>query len=227
MLGHFQLQYPAPRGPFVEPNEVNFCDSYPNVASSRTPYPLGLAPLELNSEHQIAEIAILISFVQNPTTFADFNTTFPNGTVNQFLVPFFDISGEGLHCVNVNIESLGLPNVTDGTNATIQVEFNGGDGTLFQCADVTLSSAVSYNSTACSGSTVATATSAPLAPPHSDDDDDSSSGSKSASATSSSPPTSSTSGKPNSGQRSSGFGPSALSIGSLFTVVFGFTSQFA
>jgi hypothetical protein len=35
-------------------------------------------------------------------------------------------------CIPIEITSLGLAGVTDGANVTIEVVFNGPDGTLFQ-----------------------------------------------------------------------------------------------
>ena len=67
--GHFQMQFPVPRGPFVEPNEVNFCgeyiqafkcfvlkwtrsvDSYTEAVSNRSLFPLDNGFITLNSEH--------------------------------------------------------------------------------------------------------------------------------------------------------------------------------
>lgn len=51
---------------------------------------------------------------------------------------FGTITGQGEFCFNVDVAGLGVAGVANGSVATIQVEFNGGDGTLFQCADVVL-----------------------------------------------------------------------------------------
>ena len=67
---HFQLQYPEPRGPFVEDDEPKFCgmlnltsheqcrtdcfglvDNYVNAVSNRTAFPLSGGYIILNSEH--------------------------------------------------------------------------------------------------------------------------------------------------------------------------------
>jgi hypothetical protein len=42
------------------------------------------------------------------------------------------MNAQGDACFPVNISSLGLPEVQNGANATIMVQFNGGDGDLFQ-----------------------------------------------------------------------------------------------
>ena len=78
-------------------SEPQFCGGFNNVESPRFSFPLGSSPIAINSEHPAAEVAALISFSQNPTTYGDFNNTLANGTVSQFLLPFFDISGEVLY----------------------------------------------------------------------------------------------------------------------------------
>ena len=49
-----------------------------------------------------------------------------------FFLPFFQTTGEGLFCFPLDIGAANISGVGDGTNVTIQVEFNGGDGNLFQ-----------------------------------------------------------------------------------------------
>lgn len=50
-----------------------------------------------------------------------------------------------------------MPGVGNGTAATLLVEFNGGDGALFQCADVVLSSTFTASNVACvNGTSLAT-----------------------------------------------------------------------
>ncbi|TDL28569.1 hypothetical protein BD410DRAFT_738021 [Rickenella mellea] len=136
---HFQMQFPPPRGVFVEDNEPNFCDGYPNAVSNRSEFPLGNAFITFNSEHPSWTATVLISIDQNPTTFAEFNKS-STGVNLPPAVPFFKASGEGAVCVPIDIGALNITGVKDGSNVTIQVEFNGGDGQLFQCADLTLSS---------------------------------------------------------------------------------------
>ena len=46
-------------------------------------------------------------------------------------VPYFKNSGK-IPCLAVNISSLGLSGVTDGSNVTLQMAFNGGDAVLYQ-----------------------------------------------------------------------------------------------
>ncbi|KAF7789860.1 hypothetical protein EIP86_000808 [Pleurotus ostreatoroseus] len=50
---HFQLQYPPPRGVFVEKDEVTFCDNYATAVDNRTTFPLNNGFISLNSEHPL------------------------------------------------------------------------------------------------------------------------------------------------------------------------------
>ncbi|KAJ7706428.1 hypothetical protein B0H17DRAFT_1037165 [Mycena rosella] len=126
---HFQLQFPPPRGPFVEDDEPNFCDGYAET-TNKTVFPLTGGFFSLNSEHTSWTASVLISTKANTTSFQDFNT----------IVPFFKLSGEGLFCLPLDLSKTNATGLTDGQNVTIEIEFDGGDGPLFQCADVTLSS---------------------------------------------------------------------------------------
>ncbi|MBW0475085.1 hypothetical protein O181_014800 [Austropuccinia psidii MF-1] len=133
---HFTLDYPLTRG-FSEDDEPKFCGGFPTNATGRHPFPLsGPAPILINSHHSSAEVAIIIAFKSDPTTFADFNTS----NKVTFLRPFGRIEGRGPLCFNIDINSLAsqVPNITDGTLATLQVEYNGGDSPLFQCSDLIL-----------------------------------------------------------------------------------------
>jgi len=142
---HFQMQFPTPRGPFVEPNEINFCDSYTDAVSNRSLFPLDSGYITLNSEHPMWTAAVLISIDQNPTNFSVFNIS-STGVQLPFAVPFFQTTGEGLACIPVDIGKLNIPGIGNGSNVTLQVQFDGGDGNLFQCTDVTLSSSFSIPS---------------------------------------------------------------------------------
>ncbi|BGP26628.1 gpianchored protein [Rhodotorula toruloides] len=136
-LAHFTLDYPYTRG-FDENLEPEFCGGFNTPSSSRTPYSLsGSAPLLINSHHPSADVAVLISFDQNPTNFSAFNQT-SEGQAYGLLKPFGRINGQGEFCFNVDIASLGVNGLQNGSVATIQVEFNGGDGALFQCSDIVL-----------------------------------------------------------------------------------------
>ncbi|KAF8527860.1 hypothetical protein BU17DRAFT_81105 [Hysterangium stoloniferum] len=150
---HFLLDYPQTRG-FDEDNEVLFCGGFSTV-SSRSQFPLGAGIISITSEHPTAEISIGMSFKANPTTFADFfNATSSNGNQIPFLTPFTTMHSQGDACFPVNPNNLNVSEATDGANATILVQFNGPDGLLYQCADVTLSQSFAVpNATKCDNAT--------------------------------------------------------------------------
>ncbi|KAJ7357129.1 hypothetical protein DFH08DRAFT_475008 [Mycena albidolilacea] len=134
---HFQLQFPAARGAFSEDNEPKFCDGFDNPASSRTAFPITGGFFKLNSEHASWTVGVNLSSSTNPTKFADFGTT---------LFPFTKESGEGVSCFPLDLSSAGL---SDGQNVTIEVVFDGSDGTLYQCADLTISTSAKVSDPAC------------------------------------------------------------------------------
>ncbi|KAJ7931055.1 hypothetical protein B0H13DRAFT_1960200 [Mycena leptocephala] len=127
---HFQLQFPPPRGVFVEDAEPSFCDGYDNPASNRTVFPLTGGFYALNSEHTSWTAAVFLSTKANPTTFQDFSD----------IVPFYQASGAGVFCLNLDLSKTNATGLTDGQNVTLEIVFDGGDGHLYQCADLTLSS---------------------------------------------------------------------------------------
>ncbi|EPQ60925.1 hypothetical protein GLOTRDRAFT_68971 [Gloeophyllum trabeum ATCC 11539] len=152
---HFQLQYPAPRGPFVEDQEPNFCDGYINAVDNRTMFPLSNGVIELRSEHPSWTIGVIISTAQNPTSQDNF-TDPKNSSAFQQVMQYNKQSGSGYFCLPVDIQASGISGVKDGSNVTIEIIFDGGDGQLYQCADLTLSSNASVPSTATSNCTNAT-----------------------------------------------------------------------
>jgi len=135
---HFQLQFPLPRGLFNEDNEPTFCDGYDNAAPNRTAFPITGGFFQLNSEHTSWTIGVNLTTKQDPEQFSDFSTT---------LFPFTQESGEGAACFNLDLSSAG---VSDGQNVTIQVLFDGSDGKLYQCADLTISSTATVPQPSCS-----------------------------------------------------------------------------
>ncbi|KAF8499178.1 hypothetical protein F5888DRAFT_1611716 [Russula emetica] len=132
---HFQLAFPPPRGPFVDTNEVNFCDSYDDAVSNRSEFPLSGGFVTLNSEHPKWTLAVLLSTAQDPTSFNNFT----NSSGGQQLArSFASFSGEGGFCIPLDLSNTGISGVSDGANVTIQLLYNGGDGNLYQCSDLTL-----------------------------------------------------------------------------------------
>ncbi|TCD70042.1 hypothetical protein EIP91_005023 [Steccherinum ochraceum] len=125
---HFQMQFPPPRGVFVEDNEPTFCDGYTTALSNRSQFPLSGGFISINSEHPQFTFGVLISTSANPTSFQNFTQA----------VAFASESGEGPFCLPVDLST--VSGLTSGQNVTIQTVFDGGDGQLYQCSDLTLSS---------------------------------------------------------------------------------------
>ena len=74
-------------------------------------------------------VGVLVSTKPNPSSFNDFNNA--NGS-NQLAVNFFQTSGQGPMCFNIDLSKSGISGVTDGANVSIEVAFDGGDGQLYQ-----------------------------------------------------------------------------------------------
>ncbi|KAI9572656.1 hypothetical protein HD554DRAFT_1336551 [Boletus coccyginus] len=163
---HFQLQYPLPRGPFVSAAEVGFCDGYTNATQNRTIFPISDGVINLKSGHPSWTVGVIISTIQNPTSFVDFNSS----AGYQLAVPFFQSNGTQRYCFPINIAASGVSGVQEGANVTIQVIYNGGDQPLYQCADLTLSASAVLPSNAtfnCTNITATTTASSPQTTPSS------------------------------------------------------------
>ncbi|KAJ9126048.1 hypothetical protein QFC24_002320, partial [Naganishia onofrii] len=106
-----------------------FCGGFAQPSSSRTPFPLsGNAPVQWDSHHAIGTVGIYISTSTNPTNWSDFSTTMAK---SWFTGP------TGAACTNIDMSTLNM-NLTNGSLVTIQMVANGGDGNLYQCADLIL-----------------------------------------------------------------------------------------
>ncbi|KAJ3907843.1 hypothetical protein F5879DRAFT_986142 [Lentinula edodes] len=109
---HFQLQFPPPRGVFVEDQEPNFCDGYDSVASNRTSFPLSGGIISLNSEHPQWTAAVFITNASNPTSFDNFTQ----------ITSFFQETIEGTFCMSFDLSQTNATGLTNGENVTIQVK---------------------------------------------------------------------------------------------------------
>ncbi|KAK0505916.1 hypothetical protein EDD18DRAFT_1325345 [Armillaria luteobubalina] len=151
---HFRLLYPAPRGVFVSDSEPNFCgeylvavhDSFGNTAHF---YPGGYTNAVSN------RTGVLLSTAQNPTSFDNFTS---NGE-QQLVRPWAREANGGTFCIPLPLNSTGIAGVEDRANVTIQIVLDGSDGSLYQCADLTLSSSYEIPSNVtCSNTTTTTTT---------------------------------------------------------------------
>jgi len=109
---HFKLEYPPARG-FDEQKLPNFpCAGFP-VSANRTDWPISGGKISLNMGHDQTLVQVLLGIGN------DVGDAF-----NYVLLPTIQEQGLGDFCIT----DLQLPkglNVTDGTNATIQVVTNG------------------------------------------------------------------------------------------------------
>lgn len=113
---HFTLQYPTSRG-FDEDTMPEFPCGGMSQSSNRTQLPLdGSFPVALEMGHIQTALEVLLALGTDPGT--NYNIT---------LVPTFQITGLGAFClphVDISSQAIGVK-ITDGMNATIQVQSSG------------------------------------------------------------------------------------------------------
>ena len=80
---------------------------------------------------------VFISTDQNPSNFTAFNVS-SSGAQLPLAVQPFSASGEGAACIAIDIQNLGIQGINDGSNVSLQVRFNGGDGDLWQVIQISL-----------------------------------------------------------------------------------------
>ncbi|KAK0208519.1 hypothetical protein DFS33DRAFT_1371912 [Desarmillaria ectypa] len=152
---HFRLLYPEPRGIFVSDTEPDFCGGYTNAVSNRSQFPLSGGFFSLSTGHTGFTAGVLLSTVQNPTSFDNFTS---NGE-QQLVRSWAREANGGTFCIPLPLNSTGVAGVEDGANVTIQIVLDGSDGSLYQCADLTLSSSYEIPSNVtCSNTTTTTTT---------------------------------------------------------------------
>ncbi|KAJ9488561.1 hypothetical protein VN97_g4739 [Penicillium thymicola] len=149
---HFKLMYPTSRG-FDEDTMPNFPCGGMSQSSNRTKLPLsgGSFPVALEMHHSQTAVEVLLSLGSDP-----------GDNFNIVLSPTFQVKGLGEFClphVEINEKLIGR-NLTDGMNATLQVQTNGDpSGGLYACAEIQFSSDVKYQTpSACTNNTNLAAT---------------------------------------------------------------------
>jgi len=130
---HFSVNFPAVWGPFNEDNEPQFCDGY-TQPGNRSLFPLTNGFIVWEGEHPSWTVGVLLSTTASPSSFGDFHTS---SGADQLVVGYFQGTGT-TGCVSVKPNGAGIPGVQNGANVTLQMVFDGGDGKLYQCMDVTL-----------------------------------------------------------------------------------------
>lgn len=156
VFAHYQIIYPGTRG-FDEGKEpVAPCGGFDTASSQRIRMPKS-AFITINSGHTSYSYIVNALYNENPSA-ADFSGTNVN-KLAEGSRKFPEVA-----CLPVEFGS----NIEDGTNATLQVVYNGGDGLLYQvsnfvynlreqncnnfrlqCIDVTIDNAANYNSSMC------------------------------------------------------------------------------
>ncbi|ESK98434.1 hypothetical protein Moror_184 [Moniliophthora roreri MCA 2997] len=131
---HFRLLFPEPRGLFVADKEPEFCGGYTNAVSNRSEFPLTGGFFTIRSGHPSWTAGVLLSTVENPSNFGDFNVS----GQQQFARYYSSEPNAGTFCIPLDLSQSGISGLQDGSNVTIQIVFTGGDGNLYQCADLTL-----------------------------------------------------------------------------------------
>lgn len=131
---HFTVTWPESRG-FDDDKIVNYpCGGFDSV-SNRTSFPLSGGPIQLDMEHTSTNVEVLIALGNDPSG-ADYHTV---------LVPTFYEQGPQNFCLG-DVTFPGSLNVTEGQNATIQVQTNGDpDGGLYAVSSWSVVSAVFAN----------------------------------------------------------------------------------
>ncbi|KAF9167426.1 hypothetical protein BGX21_010532 [Mortierella sp. AD011] len=151
VMAHFMLVYPPSRG-FNDDAEPNApCGGFNTVQTNRSMFPLTDGFVDINSFHPSSTVTINVAIGSNPNT-SDFTAAAASSIA---------INHPGHACLSFNLTS--IPGAANNTNATIQLVYSGGDGSLYQCADVVLvTSAPGFDKTQCitdNGSNTTTATS--------------------------------------------------------------------
>ncbi|KAK7536366.1 putative GPI anchored protein [Phyllosticta citribraziliensis] len=131
---HFLLNWPTARG-FNDDKAAEYpCGGFETPSTNRTMIPVNAPfPIQLDMHHTEANVQVLIGLGN------DVGPAF-----NYVLRPLLRERGPNDFCLGgvVVPGMLGGMNISEGTNATIQVVTNGDpDGGLYQCADVTFTAA--------------------------------------------------------------------------------------
>lgn len=112
---HFQLLSPPARGYDEDTLATYPCGGQDKVSSNRSMFPLAGGPVQLNMEHDHADVQVNIAMGSDTTDGNSFNMS---------LVPILQEEGIGKFCLGDVMIPAGM-NVKDGMNATIQVITNG------------------------------------------------------------------------------------------------------
>ncbi|KAI1798740.1 hypothetical protein F4811DRAFT_547396 [Daldinia bambusicola] len=142
---HFKIDYPQWRADSLN-EALNYsqwiypCGSVPDGVGNRTEWPITDGAVQLTLHHPWTYLFINIGL---GTSVTNFNMSFTPNLMN--------VTGKGNFC----LPSLSVPmEVSDGTNATIQVVTSGDSGSaLYNCADIVFRSSAKVPAGSCKNAT--------------------------------------------------------------------------
>ncbi|KAG0057107.1 TEL2-interacting protein 1 [Gryganskiella cystojenkinii] len=135
---HFILDYPVSRGFDDDAEPTAPCGGFNAVPTNRSMFPLTGAFADIESFHPSSTVTVKLVLGNNPTD-QDF-------TAATDLAPMFNLNHPGHACLTLSNLTASIATAVSGANATLQLIYNGGDGNLYQCADVTLVTLVAAGS---------------------------------------------------------------------------------
>ncbi|EGF78480.1 hypothetical protein BATDEDRAFT_90668 [Batrachochytrium dendrobatidis JAM81] len=122
-MAHFQLMSPAPRI-YDDLLELDAPCGGSNTTTVRHPFPIKGGTVTIQAYHPNAAVTFGISLLKAPMTNADFSTPWQ---------PARTIGAVGSYPF-ANLDMSTISGVAVGTNATLQITFNGGDDITFTAA---------------------------------------------------------------------------------------------
>lgn len=124
---HFTIEYPGSRGFEEEKHGEWPCGSFNEPSSTRASFPLTGGPLQITSSHTRQLLQVLMAVGNNP-----------GENFNYVVVPTFQQTAPKEFCFgDVTIPRIEGVNLTEGSNATLQVISGGGEGGLYAVSSIT------------------------------------------------------------------------------------------
>ncbi|KAL7752243.1 hypothetical protein RI367_002288 [Sorochytrium milnesiophthora] len=140
---HYILNTPKSRGFDDDGESKPVCGSFNSVMSPRVSWDL-TSPITITSYHPNADLNIFLSLSENPTTVDDFKKI-----SYQRITQAANLSYTGIF-TDQSVQPLGVKALTDlsGKDATLMMTYDGGDGLLYQCSDLTITPGAKTSSAA-------------------------------------------------------------------------------
>ncbi|KAH7104491.1 hypothetical protein BKA62DRAFT_462805 [Auriculariales sp. MPI-PUGE-AT-0066] len=139
---HFTVVYPDYRATGVPSDsddgagdQTQFCGGLP-VQSKREAISISNGVVAINDAHDEGTVFLSLALADDPADFSAFNSSLSKTGIT--VLPFFDITGAGIHCFALPDLAKLDDRIKDGVNATLLFAVTG-HSILYQCADVILS----------------------------------------------------------------------------------------